>query len=64
MQNYQNRFFAKEFRPGKWHVYDRNKSHNVPIYGDSQDGNDKPLVFDEDYAIEYLEKLEKQCQPY
>ena len=49
-----NRYFAREFAPGKWHVCDR-EGFNLPIYDDAPYGQDKPLVFDEDRAAEYVE---------
>ncbi len=48
-----NRYFAKEFRPGKWWICDR-QDGNRPIYDDS---GENELVFDEDRAFEYLEEL-------
>lgn len=53
-----NRYFAREFRPDKWHVCDRQDS-NRPLYDDEENA---PLVFDEDRAVEYMRELEQAEQ--
>ena len=55
------RYFAKEFAPGRWHVCDR-QSWNHPIYDDARDGNDKPLVFDEDSALDCINRMNAEAQ--
>ncbi len=44
-----NRFYAKEWRPGLYHVVDR--LNNLPLYDDE---GESALVFNEDHALAYL----------
>ncbi len=51
------RYFAKEFCPGRWNVCDRN-NHDLPLYDDVPDGEDKPLIFkDNDRVLEFVRKI-------
>lgn len=54
----KNRYFAKEFHPGKWRICDR-LDGNRPIYDEN---GENPLVFNEDRAFEYLEKLNENLK--
>ncbi len=50
-----NRFYAKEWRPGLYHVIDR--LNNLPLYDDE---GESALVFDEDHALNYLETIQEE----
>ncbi len=54
-----NRFYAKEFARGKWHICDT-ECHNTPLYDDNREGKDKPRVFDEDQAYDVVEQLNQK----
>ena len=50
------KYYAQEFRPGRWHVCDVETRR--PIYDDEPYGNDAPVVFDdEDKAYECVQRL-------
>lgn len=52
----KSRYIAKEFFPGKYHVCDSQK-FDLPVYDNVRNGHDKPLVFNEDDAIDYAANL-------
>lgn len=55
-----NRFYAKEFRPGRWHVI---SPDGIPVYDNAPHGKDKPLVFtDEDRAIEFAKNANEEAE--
>lgn len=47
-------WYAYEFAPDRWYVI---KPTGIPIHGTDRDGEDRPLVFDEDGAIDYARRL-------
>jgi hypothetical protein len=54
-----NRFYLKELKSGHYHICAR--TNNLPIYDNSPNGDDAPLVFkDYDFALEYLQKLNNE----
>jgi hypothetical protein len=62
MNKKQNkRYYLKEFKPNKYHIHDRECS-GLPIYDSMPFGMDKPLVFDEDNAWDYMEELNKEYE--
>ena len=52
------RYYAKELRPGRWHVI---APDGHPVYDNAPHGKDKPLVFtDEDRALEFSKNCNDQ----
>lgn len=57
----KNSYYIKQLKNETYHIC--KLSNNLPVYDDARDGNDKPLVFkDEDLAIEYRDKLNKEIE--
>jgi hypothetical protein len=50
---------AVEFAPDRWHVI---SPSGIPLYNDSRDGDDAPLVFDEDHAYDCAERMNDHPQ--